>query len=144
MLAGLILEVAAEHLLPAVLSEIGEFAVRRASRAALAPHPATRRARRPRAHHGQLRSSSAAGTRPVDGDVLSHVPGRLRVRVPDLRGEAARASQLEQRLASVPGVARTQANPVTGSVLVEYDPHLTPADRIYASLTGRHWPCLPS
>jgi hypothetical protein len=120
VLAGVLLEVAADHFLPALLSELGEYAVRRASRAVFPTVQPTLRA--------------------ADSDVLSHVPGRLRVRVPDVRGNVARARQLERCLGLLTGVRRTQASALTGTVLVEYDPDQARAEDIYATVIGRQ-PC---
>lgn len=54
-------------------------------------------------------------------EIIHHLPGRLRVRVPEVKSDAAFATSLEQRLRSVRGVRAAQANPLTGSVLVHYD-----------------------
>jgi hypothetical protein len=100
MLAGLILELA-EHVLPALLSELGELAVRQVASAAVWPT-----------------------TREANASVLSDLPGRLPVRVPEVRSEATRARNLEQQLATLVGIRQAQASALTGSVLVEYDPRL--------------------
>jgi hypothetical protein len=52
--------------------------------------------------------------------VLSLTPGRLRVHLPGWHGE--RADRIEARLRAVPGVRAVQANPLTGNVLVRFDP----------------------
>ena len=56
---------------------------------------------------------------------VHHVPGRLRVRVPSVKGNAGEASSLEKRIRSQRGVKDVQTNPLTGSVLVHYDPVIT-------------------
>ena len=53
---------------------------------------------------------------------VHHVPGRLRVRVPDTKGNLAEANSLEKRIRAQKGVRDVQTNPLTGSVLVYYDP----------------------
>ena len=53
---------------------------------------------------------------------VHHVPGRLRVRVPGVKGNAAEANSLEKRIRAHYGVTNVQTNPLTGSVLVHYDP----------------------
>ncbi len=53
---------------------------------------------------------------------VHHVPGRLRVRVPGIKGSLAEASSLEKRLRAQEGVTNVQTSPLTGSVLVHYDP----------------------
>jgi Heavy metal associated domain 2 len=53
---------------------------------------------------------------------VHHVPGRLRVRVPKVKGNSAEASLLERRIRAQRGVKNVQTSPLTGSVLVHYDP----------------------
>jgi len=52
--------------------------------------------------------------------VFHFIPGRLRLRLDRLRGRPELARQFEVELAAVPGVRRVLANPVTGSLLLEY------------------------
>ncbi|MDQ6665502.1 MAG: hypothetical protein M3Z23_14060 [Acidobacteriota bacterium] len=52
---------------------------------------------------------------------IHHLPGRLRVRVPGLKGNPAGAAKIVERLTALDGVMGAQANPVTGSVLIRYD-----------------------
>ncbi|MGF1615017.1 MAG: HMA2 domain-containing protein [Gammaproteobacteria bacterium] len=54
-------------------------------------------------------------------EYVHHVPGRLRVKCPTLKGNAARAETATQLLRSQEGIASCEVNPVTGSVLVRYD-----------------------
>lgn len=44
--------------------------------------------------------------------------GRVRVRIPSMRKNAAYFSHLQEYLSSLPGVKRVEANPLTGGVLV--------------------------
>ena len=53
---------------------------------------------------------------------VHHVPGRLRVRVPSIKGNLAEASSLEKRIRAQRGVKNVQTSSLTGSVLVHYDP----------------------
>jgi Heavy metal associated domain 2 len=53
---------------------------------------------------------------------VHHVPGRLRVRIPSIKGNLAEASSLEKRIRAQRGVKNVQTSPLTGSVLVHYDP----------------------
>ncbi len=53
---------------------------------------------------------------------VHHVPGRLRVRMPSIKGNVAAANSLEGRIRAQHGVINVQTNPLTGSVLVHYDP----------------------
>ncbi|MEW6218756.1 MAG: HMA2 domain-containing protein [Thermodesulfobacteriota bacterium] len=56
-----------------------------------------------------------------------HVPGRLRIRSPRVRRNEAAAQETERLISQLAGVRSVQANPVTGSVTVQYDrERLTP------------------
>lgn len=48
-------------------------------------------------------------------------PGRMRIRVPALRGEESRYRRMEADLAARPGITHVTANPLTGSVLILFD-----------------------
>ncbi|MCX8135152.1 MAG: cation-transporting P-type ATPase [Roseococcus sp.] len=62
---------------------------------------------------------------PAAAEILhAAVPGRLRLRLRHLRGDAAAARALALRLAALPGVRAAQASAVTGSVLLHHDPSL--------------------
>ena len=50
--------------------------------------------------------------------VIHAIPGRMRLRIPSLKGNEDLARPLREHLSSIPGVARLDVNPVTGSVLV--------------------------
>jgi hypothetical protein len=76
--------------------------------------------RTPPGSNGAARSESAPEQRELA--LLHWVPGRLRLRSAALRGHPERAAELEARLRSRPGVRSASANPLTGSVLVLYDP----------------------
>lgn len=59
----------------------------------------------------------------LDGVRIAHaVPGRVRLRIPALRGRPDRAADLEDALASLPGVTDAMVRPRTGSVLLEFAP----------------------
>jgi hypothetical protein len=67
----------------------------------------------------------APGIRPADlaGIELRHaIPGRVRLRFPALRGDAVLSREVQKQLAALPVVRRVEVNPLTGSVLVLYDP----------------------
>lgn len=66
--------------------------------------------------------------------VLHTLPGRLRVHVP--RWPAPDAPRLEQRLRGLPGVTHADANPLTGNVLILYDPAATHPAALLAGLRG--------
>lgn len=56
-------------------------------------------------------------------ELIHHVPGRVRISVPRIKGNPSICSAIGEIGTSVPGVQRIDANPVTGSVLVHYDRH---------------------
>jgi Heavy metal associated domain 2 len=51
-----------------------------------------------------------------------HVPGRLRVRLPRLKGDAAAGLAVSAAMRELPGVGLVETNAVTGSVIIHYDP----------------------
>ena len=65
---------------------------------------------------------------------VHHVPGRLRVRVASTKGNPAAAEKLVRRLKARKGVRSIAVNPVTGSVLIQYDERKTNAGAFLAML----------
>lgn len=63
-----------------------------------------------------------------------HIPGRLRVRIPQVKRNEALAEAVQRRLAGLPGVTSTRANVVTGSVTVTYDPAAVTGDSLIGAL----------
>ncbi len=49
------------------------------------------------------------------------LPGRLRVRIPRLKGDAITANHLVNQVNQIAGISSVIANPVTGSILIQYD-----------------------
>ncbi len=70
-------------------------------------------------------------TGPVQTDHL--LPGRVRFRVPSLVGAAEQAENLAERLRTLEGVRSAQANPATGSVLVEYRQSVVEPELLFAA-----------
>ena len=56
----------------------------------------------------------------VDAYVYHHLPGRLRLRIPAVKGEAAALQEISSAIASTPGINQVEYNPVTGSILIQY------------------------
>jgi hypothetical protein len=52
---------------------------------------------------------------------LHNVPGRLRVKIPQLKGNDARSEEARRMLLAIEGVNDIRINTVTGSILVTYD-----------------------
>ncbi|CAA9448562.1 MAG: hypothetical protein AVDCRST_MAG02-657 [uncultured Rubrobacteraceae bacterium] len=69
----------------------------------------------------------------VEGVGLVHAtPGRVRVRLPGWSGRGQRG--LEARLRRIRGVLGARANPLTGNVLIRFDPAATDEGSVLASL----------
>jgi hypothetical protein len=56
-----------------------------------------------------------------DVRVVHAIPGRIRLKVSELKDNPTLAVAVQDRLSSVPAVDLVETNPVTGSVLVVYD-----------------------
>lgn len=54
-------------------------------------------------------------------ELLHAIPGRVRLRVPEMKGNPELAREIQAHLSSIKLVHRSEANPVTGSVLILYD-----------------------
>jgi hypothetical protein len=55
------------------------------------------------------------------GLVLHHIPGRMRLRLPFLKGFSASPDQLKELILPLPGIKQVELNPITGSALISYD-----------------------
>jgi hypothetical protein len=64
--------------------------------------------------------------------ILHTLPGRLRVHLPTWPGDGALS--VEQHLRRLPGVRRVAANPLTGNVLISFDPRTTSEAALLAAL----------
>jgi hypothetical protein len=56
--------------------------------------------------------------------VVHHIPGRMRIKAPFLKGAVADLDQLNELLLPVEGLKHVDFSPITGSVLLYYDPAL--------------------
>jgi hypothetical protein len=68
------------------------------------------------------------------------LPGRLRVRVAAIKKAPEQAAAAERALRQERGILDVTANPVTGSILVQYDPDRTSSEVILARLADRGFP----
>ncbi|HLH25161.1 MAG TPA: hypothetical protein VK066_21785 [Chloroflexota bacterium] len=125
----LLLEILATELLATAVREAGSYTIRRAlaGPAATASPPVA-----------PVQAPATLRLAP-DGDpvVRSHTHGRVRLEVPGLRRDAARAAAVERRLQALAGVTRAQANSRTSTVLVHYDPRRTTVAAIRAAAACR-------
>jgi hypothetical protein len=56
--------------------------------------------------------------------------GRLRIKIPEVKGAPLKAREIEEHLALCTGVEEVSGNPITGSVLVLYNPRLIGQEEI--------------
>src|SRR5262245_60257280 len=59
-----------------------------------------------------------------DFQILHAIPVRIRVKIGKVKDNLALANELQQKLERIRVVREATVNPLTGSVLVTYDPHL--------------------
>lgn len=63
------------------------------------------------------------------------VPGRLRVKSPRLKGNPEAGDALQVLLQGLPGLRETTVNPLTGSLVVTFDPTRLRGEQILERLT---------
>ena len=65
---------------------------------------------------------------------IHHVRGRLRIRTEELKRNDRKARAVVAALDGMPGIISAEANVITGSVLVHYEPRLLDAAGIMAAI----------
>lgn len=70
----------------------------------------------------------------VTTDYLHALEGRIRIKVPEIKGSPARASELEKQVQWHSGIHSIKANPTTGNVLIYYDSQQTAQANILQTL----------
>lgn len=65
---------------------------------------------------------------------IHNVPGRLRVKIPGLKGDHERGRQAAVLIEPMDGVETVMVTPLTGSVIVHYDPETAVPSRILDAL----------
>ena len=89
-------------------------------------------------HVGPLRIERFGGVL-TTWEIVHHRPGRLRLRHPALRGEPIAALRVRDAILNSPGVTECTVRPVTGSVLIRFDPDSTSASNLLRILDhARH------
>jgi len=68
---------------------------------------------------------------------MHNVPGRLRIKIPQLKKNPTLAPKVQQVAESMLGVLSTQLNLLTGSVVILYEPSLVQSEQILETL-DRH------
>jgi len=66
---------------------------------------------------------------------LHHVPGRLRLRIPQLKHRPYRIKRIREALKNHAGIDRIEHKSATGSVVVHYDPDVMDDTRILNALS---------
>jgi hypothetical protein len=83
--------------------------------------------------------------RTADGGMLvmtyyvHHTPGRLRVRIPDVKGNTSRAKRVEKLFENVEGIDNVTLNALTGSVVVNYDTDMMGSEAILKILKENNY-----
>lgn len=54
--------------------------------------------------------------------IVHQVPGRIRMKIPSAKGNPDQLETYKQVLSAIPGVESIEVNPVTGSIVLVYDP----------------------
>lgn len=57
-------------------------------------------------------------------DLLHHIPGRMRLRIPEAKGNSSKLAALQQSLVDLAGVRKVDANAMLGTIIIQYDPTL--------------------
>jgi len=70
----------------------------------------------------------------MDSLYVHALEGRLRIKIPKVKGAAGEAQEVERYLRQFTGVEDVSANPVTGSVLILYNPRLIDQGDIFSFL----------
>ena len=68
-----------------------------------------------------------------------NVPGRLRVKIPTLKDRPAKISAVENLLFNLDGIDRIRTNPLTGSVVIRYDPDRLDSQQIIGFLIDHRY-----
>jgi hypothetical protein len=65
---------------------------------------------------------------------VHHTPGRVRVRIPDIKGNPKRGKRVEKLFDNVEGIDEVTLNALTGSVVVHYDTDMMGSDAVLGIL----------
>ena len=70
----------------------------------------------------------------VDTSYVHALEGRLRIKIPRVKGAARQAQEVERHLRQSAGIEDVSANPTTGNVLILYNSRLIDQEDIISSL----------
>ncbi len=68
--------------------------------------------------------------------VVHASPGRLRLKVPHEALESAAVLRATEALIAMSGIREVSKNPLTGSVLIQFDPNITGLPQMWAAVAG--------
>ena len=71
-----------------------------------------------------------------DIQVVHALPGRVRIKVRQLKNNIAYAGTIQRYLLEVPGITHLEANPQTGSLLIGYDPTVLEVLTLHPSVSS--------
>src|SRR5713226_9512039 len=67
---------------------------------------------------------SAIEAKMIEAEVVHHIAGRMRVRVPAAKRDATRLEEIRSSIKELPGVLNVSANSGLGTLVIQYDPTL--------------------
>src|SRR5207253_1894021 len=72
------------------------------------------------------------------------VPGRVRLRVPELKRRPGLGPLLQQGLLALAGVSGVTVNPITGSLLIQFEPAQASSESLLVWMTRRLRRAIPA
>jgi len=75
---------------------------------------------------------------------VHHTPGRIRIRLMAIKGNARRCETLKLWIETRQGVELAEVNPLTGSLLIYYRAGVTDGDRLIDQMRNRGWLAPPA
>ena len=71
-----------------------------------------------------------------DIQVVHALPGRVRIKIRQLKNNISYAGTIQRYLFEVPGITHLEANPQTGSLLIEYNPTVLEVLTLHPSVSS--------
>ena len=69
--------------------------------------------------------------------VVHALPGRVRIKLRHLKNNPVYADEIQRHLLAISGLNRLEANPQTGSLLIEYNPNVLEVLTLHPSVAAR-------
>lgn len=70
---------------------------------------------------------------------VHNVPGRMRVKLPDIRRRPSLENDIRHALITLYGVDRISINTITGSIIVNYDPDIVDTEQVLNVLKSHRY-----